>query len=192
MKAPFSAQVMAKGHMAPEGALGAWHEEETCPDAAIDFIENESQRPASIIPTPAVSSPSDVHCGLLRGRERRFNVSPTLVDILQDPRRVMDIPLEAVPPLLCQLSAIQSALAARLMHSQAFGNSPPAAFPEHDHLLTVQEAATKLGVSEDWLYRRAGKLPFTVRLGPHRLRFSAQGMDRYIRHHQGRSNNLTR
>jgi predicted DNA-binding transcriptional regulator AlpA len=99
---------------------------------------------------------------------------------------VVDIPLEVIPLLLYPLSAIQSTLAARLVSSQAFGNPPPAAFPEHDHLLTVQAAAAKLGVSEDWLYRRAAKLPFTVRLGPHRLRFSARGMDRYIRQRQGR------
>lgn len=101
-------------------------------------------------------------------------MSPTLADIFEDPRRVVDIPIEAVPPLLCQLSAIQSSLAARLVSSQAFGNPPPAASSEPDHLLTVQEAAAKLGVSEDWLYRRAAKLPFTVRLGPRRLRFSAR------------------
>ena len=54
-----------------------------------------------------------------------------------------------------------------------------------DHLLTVEEAARALGVSRDWLYRRASKLPFTVRLG-RVLRFSAQGLARYCRQRAGR------
>jgi len=44
----------------------------------------------------------------------------------------------------------------------------------HDHLLTTHEAVAKLGISADWLYRRADKLPFTARLGPRLLRFSAR------------------
>ena len=54
-----------------------------------------------------------------------------------------------------------------------------------DRLLTVEEAATKLGTSRDWLYRHADQLPFTVRVSRH-VRFSAQGIDRYIRVRTGR------
>lgn len=55
-----------------------------------------------------------------------------------------------------------------------------------DRLLTVEEAAQKLGRSKDWLYRHAGRLPFTVRDG-RLLRFSEQGIERYIRQRQGRN-----
>ena len=48
-------------------------------------------------------------------------------------------------------------------------------------LLKVKEAAQRLEVSEDWLYHHASKLPFTVRLGSRQLRFSAEGIERYIR-----------
>ena len=54
-----------------------------------------------------------------------------------------------------------------------------------DTLLTVEEAADRLGVSPDWLYRRTSQLPFVVRVGRH-VRFSAKGIDRYIRNRMGR------
>jgi hypothetical protein len=50
----------------------------------------------------------------------------------------------------------------------------------------VEQAAKQLGVSAVWLYRRAGKLPFTVRLGP-TLPFSVEGLERYVRRRQGRT-----
>lgn len=99
--------------------------------------------------------------------------------------RVPQIPGEAIPPLMAQCAALQSALAARLARVPANGpdrNEPP----EHNRLLTVSEASAKLGIPKDCLYRRASQLPFTVRLGPRQLRFSSRGIDRYIRQRQGR------
>jgi predicted DNA-binding transcriptional regulator AlpA len=49
-----------------------------------------------------------------------------------------------------------------------------------DRLLSADEAATLLAVSEDWLYRHARKLPFTVKLGPKQLRFSCAGLLRWL------------
>ena len=56
---------------------------------------------------------------------------------------------------------------------------------EADRLLDVREAATLLSLSEDTLYRRADELPFTVRLGGS-VRFSALGIQKFIRSRQGR------
>ena len=56
---------------------------------------------------------------------------------------------------------------------------------ESDPLLTVDETAKRLGVSEDWIYRRTKSLPFVVRVGRH-VRFSAKGIDRFIRNRMGR------
>lgn len=56
---------------------------------------------------------------------------------------------------------------------------------EPDRLLTVAEAAQRLGLSKDHLYRHANAYPFVVRLGS-RLRFSERGFERYIRQRQGR------
>jgi excisionase family DNA binding protein len=55
---------------------------------------------------------------------------------------------------------------------------------QHDELLTVTEAATVLKTTKDWLYRNANELPFTVRLSRKQLRFSAEGLHRWIQDQQ--------
>lgn len=56
---------------------------------------------------------------------------------------------------------------------------PPAPAPNGDKLLTVNEAAELLGVSRRWVYRKAGKLPFTRKLSSGTLRFSEKGLERW-------------
>jgi hypothetical protein len=56
---------------------------------------------------------------------------------------------------------------------------------EADRLLTVQEAATILSVTADWLYRHADDFRFTVRPGPGQLRFSHQGLQDYLKEQRG-------
>jgi excisionase family DNA binding protein len=99
-----------------------------------------------------------------------------LADVVGDQTKASQIELGAIPPLMTQLAAAQSALAARLLvptENHETGRH------EGDQLLGVAEAATKLGVTKDWLYRRSDKLPFTMRLG-RGLRFSRQGIEKYI------------
>jgi predicted DNA-binding transcriptional regulator AlpA len=52
--------------------------------------------------------------------------------------------------------------------------------PAEDRLLTVEQAAQMLSLSPDWLYRHAKKLPFARKLGPKMLRFSHQGMLKWL------------
>jgi excisionase family DNA binding protein len=79
-----------------------------------------------------------------------------------------------------RIPALIAALAARLLEPQE--PAVPAAAPgDGDRLLTVEQAAERLGVTKDSLYRNAKTLPFVVRLGPGQLRFSAAGIDCYIR-----------
>ena len=49
-----------------------------------------------------------------------------------------------------------------------------------ERLLTAEEASRILSVSPDWIYRNAKKLPFTRKLGPKMLRFSYQGLLRWL------------
>jgi excisionase family DNA binding protein len=49
-----------------------------------------------------------------------------------------------------------------------------------DRLLDPAEAANLLSVSEDWLYHQAKRLPFTRKLGPRLLRFSEQGLQKWM------------
>jgi predicted DNA-binding transcriptional regulator AlpA len=56
----------------------------------------------------------------------------------------------------------------------ATGNGAP------DRLLTAKETAKLLGVSPKYIYEHADEYPFTRRLGKKTLRFSAQGIERFL------------
>ena len=49
-----------------------------------------------------------------------------------------------------------------------------------DRLLDAEETSRLLSVSPDWIYRHATHLPFTRKLGPKMLRFSSQGIQKYL------------
>ncbi len=49
-----------------------------------------------------------------------------------------------------------------------------------DRLLDAEEASKILSVSPDWLYRHGSRLPFTRKLAPRVLRFSYQGIQKYL------------
>src|SRR5262245_31588563 len=100
-----------------------------------------------------------------------------------DPAKAADVPLDKVPALLAQLAAVQVALLGRLVAEGNGHGDSGAAGPDRN--LSVEEAAQALGMSPAYLYRRAGSLPFTVRIG-RRLLFSAAGLERWNRRRQGR------
>jgi predicted DNA-binding transcriptional regulator AlpA len=52
--------------------------------------------------------------------------------------------------------------------------------PPEGRLLTVDEAAVMLSMSPDWLYRHAKKLPFAMKVGRKALRFSHQGILKWL------------
>jgi hypothetical protein len=86
-----------------------------------------------------------------------------------------EIDPEQIGPIMAQMAALQLRLATRLVMEGIDRDQG-----EDDNLLTVEEAAAKLKCSEDWLYRRAKRLPFTVRVGRN-LRFSGRGIEDAIR-----------
>lgn len=107
--------------------------------------------------------------------------SINLLDLVNDPSRATQMDRDCIPALLTQLSAVQACMAARLVAtSQETTNRASS-----DALLNVNDAAARLGPSPDWLYRRTKMLPFVVRVGG-RVRFSANGIDRFIRNKTGR------
>jgi predicted DNA-binding transcriptional regulator AlpA len=55
---------------------------------------------------------------------------------------------------------------------------------EPDENLSAQEAARRLGMSTDWLYK-ANDLPFRIKIG-RRVVFSARGLERWSRQRSGR------
>jgi predicted DNA-binding transcriptional regulator AlpA len=87
------------------------------------------------------------------------------------------VPEEHIAPMLIQLSALQSALAARLIAD--LGNQSQPATQESEKLLAADQAAALLNVSVSWMYRHASELPFTKRLSRKALRFSRAGLLRW-------------
>lgn len=104
---------------------------------------------------------------------------PTLTDLLGDPARISTLPREAVADLRGQLARLDTLLLSRLLGG---GEGNGGNTPEGDRLLTVSEAAAKLGLPKDALYRN--EYPFQVRVGSRR-RFSEKGIEKFIRNHTG-------
>ena len=102
-----------------------------------------------------------------------------------DPARALDLSPEIATALLARCAVVQAALVGRLVADLISDHRATAYAPDDDRLLTVEEAAGRLAQTGDWLYRHADELPFTVRVGRH-VRFSSQGIDRYIRQRAGR------
>jgi hypothetical protein len=81
------------------------------------------------------------------------------------------LPAEELPDFIGELESIKALAWARL--------TAPASAQEHDKLLDVEAAASRLGVSLDYLYRHSSQYSFTRRQG-RKLLFSAQGIERHI------------
>ncbi len=94
------------------------------------------------------------HCKSTRPAQRPGAVANVL------PKGKHGFAPEKIAPIMAQMAAIQLRLAMRLV-----AESGERAEADGDNLLTVEEAAAKLKCSEDWLYRRAKRLSFRVRVG---------------------------
>ena len=106
---------------------------------------------------------------------------PTLDELARDPARASDLTADALAALAARCAAGQSVLAAAQLALIVNGGTTEAPAPnDGDRLLVIEEAAAKLAVTEDYLYR--GKdLPFRVNVGPGHVRFSVKGIERWIR-----------
>lgn len=89
-------------------------------------------------------------------------------------RFARELPPEELPCLLGELEQVRCTVLARLTAPAQYQSAEP------DQLLTISEAAGRLNVSDDYLYRHAKELPFTRRMG-RKLLFSNLGIDNYIR-----------
>ncbi|MGD0950449.1 MAG: helix-turn-helix domain-containing protein [Candidatus Binatia bacterium] len=108
---------------------------------------------------------------------------PSLDELAAEPDRASALPPVALQGLLCRCLTAQTALMGALFAASGHTTEVPRD-PAPDALLDVTEAAKRLATTKDWLYRHAAGLPFTVRQG-RLLRFSSQGIDRYIRERSG-------
>ena len=82
-----------------------------------------------------------------------------------------ELPAEDLPHLLGELEEIRCTAWARI--------NGPAVQPASNRLLSIDEAAVKLGVSKDYLYRHHSEFPFTRRIG-RALKFAQNGIEKYL------------
>lgn len=103
-----------------------------------------------------------------------------LAEIATGPDVLDTIPEEDLPDLLAELERLRSRVWIRLHASrpQVETNGKPPEAP--DRMLSVAEAAERLAVSVDWLYRRSDSLPFVRKLSDRTLRFSERGIERWL------------
>jgi len=77
-------------------------------------------------------------------------------------------------------SMLEDLAAVDVEYGEAVRSGHDAVGAEHDRLLTVREAAARLGVAPRWLYRHASRLPFMKRLSSRVLRASESSLERYM------------
>ena len=92
---------------------------------------------------------------------------------------VDEVPAEHLPAVALYLAALQGRAAARSL--EACTRIAAASSSRSDALLDVREAAARLNLSVDWLYRHAKKLPFTRRVG-RAVSFDPAGLARWLAH----------
>ena len=90
---------------------------------------------------------------------------------------VQSTPADNLSALAGELAQAFVAVVSRASATAAAATTSPAAQPSE--LLTVHEAAARLGVEVSWLYRHAHELPFTKKLGGRTLRFESRGLERW-------------
>jgi len=105
----------------------------------------------------------------------------TLEDLSREPLRARGLSPDTIATLLAQCGAAQGALLAALASS----NDSEEAQNQENRLLTVGDAAAKLAVTPEWLYRRGKRLGLAVKLGDGTLRFSNRALEGYIRENTG-------
>ena len=110
---------------------------------------------------------------------------PKLEELAETPAKAKSLPADVRQALTFRAIAALNALYAAGLADETSGRSQAQPQGNGDRLLTAEEAARKLGKSRDALYRNAKKYTFTVRDG-RSLRFSEQGIERYIRQRVGR------
>jgi hypothetical protein len=89
-----------------------------------------------------------------------------------------ELPADQLPEVIGALEAAKARAWTRLSVVP-----PTASESEPDHLLGIEEASERLGVTPDWLRRRRF-LPFRVQISPGIVRYSARGIAAFIAKHQ--------
>lgn len=109
---------------------------------------------------------------LQRPAEPMLEVSEITRGAILSVDAIAGLSAKELPALALALAAAQSAVAARLADS--------ATQPRDDGYLSVDEVATLLAVDPAWVYRRASRWSFAVKLSSKVLRIERTGLRRWL------------
>ncbi len=86
---------------------------------------------------------------------------------------------DALPEILGELERVKARLWVRMLGGTPSkeAHKPP---PPEDRLLTPEEAARALNTTATWIYRNSKSLPFTRKLSRKCLRFSENGLRKWM------------
>jgi len=115
-------------------------------------------------------------------------MTPAIHELLDTPDRVAEIPYAQIPRVLGELEGLRVALLAQLItHSVAatLAAEPAEKSQATGRLLKPAEAAALLNVTPRWLYQHRRSLPFARKLSRRALRFSEEGLRRWLAHRHG-------
>ncbi len=97
---------------------------------------------------------------------------PDLAALLPPVEAIDAVPDAALPATALHLAALQARVAARLTARTSTNG-------DGDHMLGIEEAAARTGMSKSWLYRHHHSLPFARRIG-RKVVFSETGLTRWL------------
>src|SRR5262245_30780413 len=103
---------------------------------------------------------------------RSLPAIPKLSDLAERPELVSALPPDAAGALLVKIAPLQTALLARVL--VGVGNPDRA-----DRCISVQAAASRLGVSRGWIYKHKATLPFMRCVG-NTIRCSEAGITAWL------------
>jgi len=115
-------------------------------------------------------------------------LAPELRDLVEHPEQIPALSPDVIPRILGELEVLRAGLLVRLITHPATATPPGGANTKSqplDRLLSPTEAAALLKVTTRWLYRHHRSLPFTKRLSRRALRFSEEGLRRWLAHRHG-------
>jgi len=116
-------------------------------------------------------------------KDHAADPAEVLAEVAREPGKAACLPLEIAASALALASGVCEMLRARVIALQVSVDLERTLPEANDRVLDIAEAARRLNVSRDYLYRRHAELPFTVRHG-RRLGFSERGLTSYLRRAQ--------
>lgn len=103
---------------------------------------------------------------------------PSLDEIARDPRLAAGLPANVARALLARAVVAQGALITPALAAPTGAADPAPGPATEDELLTLEEAARRIGRHPRWFTRRP--LPFVKRLSRRTIRVSRRGLERWV------------